>query len=91
MSTRNRQGVLSMDKAARGETVWLRCCWDDCERQAVQLHRTFFHDHNPTRRCDDAGSKHLWYTFCSERHRAYFLNSHRSNGNLATGDKGLIS
>lgn len=87
----NGKKILSMDKAARGETVWLRCCWDDCEKHAVDLHRTYFHDHNPSTRCEMPGAKHLWYTFCSERHRQMFLHGHKEYGRLPAGSRGLIS
>lgn len=80
-----RVGVLNMDKAAQGETCWLLCCWDDCDRQGFELHKTRFHDHPPRTRCDDVNSKHPQYIFCSEAHRQLFINSHRSNGNRAPG------
>jgi hypothetical protein len=87
---RRGQGVLSVDKANRGETLWLLCCWEDCERQGVQAHKTFSHDHARGLRCDSAMSKHSWFVFCSERHRQLFLNSHISKGNLPTGERGRI-
>ena len=85
-----KKGVLSMDKAARGETVWLRCCWEDCEKQGVDSNKARFHDHPKVFSCNDPDAKHLWYVFCSERHRQLFLNSHRSNGNLPLGERGRI-
>lgn len=85
------QRILNRDKAAQGDTVWLRCCWDDCERFAVSLHRSRHHDHNPGTPCDMPGAKHPWYTFCSERHRQMFLNGHRDYGNGSSGNRSLIS
>lgn len=79
------KGVLSMDKAVRGETVWLRCGWDDCERQGVDLHKTRFHDHPPRMRCDSIDAKHVFYVFCSDGHKNLFLNSHRNMGNRTPG------
>lgn len=86
-----RQGILSLDKAQRGETCWLLCCWEDCERQGVDLHKTRFHDHAPGLPCDSTLAKHIWYVFCSERHRQYFLHSHVRNGHLPTGEHGRIT
>lgn len=84
------KAILSTDKAHRGETVWLKCCWEDCERQGVDLHRTRSHDHARGLRCDSPLSKHTWFVFCSERHRQLFLNSHISKGNLPTGERGRL-
>jgi hypothetical protein len=82
--------VLSMDKAVRGETRWLPCCWEDCEKTGTTLHMTMHHDHNKGVPCDAPWAKHPKFVFCSERHRQLFLNSHRSNGNLPTGERGRI-
>lgn len=79
------KGVLSLDKAARGETTWLTCCWEDCEKQGYDLHRTRFHDHAARVPCDSEIAKHVFYVFCSEPHRQLFLNSHRDHGNMAPG------
>lgn len=81
----NGKKILSMDKAARGETCWLQCCWDDCETPGTTLHRTMFHDHARGWPCEHPEAKHLWYVFCSERHRQYFLNGHREYGKLPAG------
>lgn len=80
-----RQGVLNLDKAKAGETVWLLCCWEDCERQGVTLHQVRTHDHAPRMRCDDLNSKHPKWVFCSEAHRQLFINSHRDMGNRPPG------
>jgi hypothetical protein len=82
--------ILNIDKAQRGETAWLLCCWADCEKHAVDLHKTMHHDHARGIPCHDLLAKHPVYTFCSERHRQLFLNSHRSNGNLPTGSRGML-
>jgi hypothetical protein len=83
---RNTKPVLSRD-AGR----WLQCCWDDCERQGYELHKTRFHDHARGLPCADPRSKHVWYVFCTERHRDYFLHSHRDMGNLPPGSKLAIT
>lgn len=81
----NGKKILSLDKARSGETRWLPCCWDDCERTGTTLFRTRFHDHNRGVACDAPWAKHVWYVFCSERHRQLFLNSHNEYGKLAPG------
>lgn len=83
--------ILSLDKAARGETVWLLCCWAECERQGVDLYKTRHHAHATGLKCDDPLSKHPIYVFCSERHRQYFLHSHVKNGQLPPGSRNRIS
>lgn len=83
--------ILNVDKARRGDTCWLLCCWDDCERDGVDSNKARFHDHNPGIRCDDPTATHVWYVFCSERHRQMFLNAHRDGqGRLPLGEHGRI-
>jgi hypothetical protein len=55
--------------------VHLPCCWDDCTRDGVELHKTTVKE--PTGNAN--------YVFCSERHRQYWINSHRNNGMLPAG------
>lgn len=62
--------VLSHDS---GE--WLLCCWYDCEKQGYEIYHATEKD----------GPKLVKYVFCSERHREYFLNSHRNWGNARSG------
>lgn len=87
---RHGKAVLSLDKARSGETVWLRCCWDDCEEQGVTLHQTKFHAHARGYPCGHELAKHVMYVFCSERHRQMFLNGHLDYGNLPLGSRGGI-
>lgn len=83
--------ILSLDQARLGDTVWLPCCFDDCEKHGVNLHQAMLHDHNPGIRCSDPTAKHPVFVFCSERHRQYFLASHRiGQGRLPTGSKGTL-
>lgn len=86
----NGKKILSLDKAARGETRWLPCCWDECEKSGTTLHQAKFHDHPKTISCDHEMAKHVKYVFCSERHRQYFLNSHISMGKLPAGYRGTV-
>lgn len=63
--------VLSRDSGQ-----WLLCCWDDCEKPGVEMHKIVF--------------ERISYVFCSERHRQYFAYSHMSLGNLPPGAKKMI-
>lgn len=82
--------VLSVDKAHRGETVWILCAWADCEKQGVTLHQSVLHDHNPGVRCDHVDARHPRFVFCSERHKQLFAHSHVAYGKLPTGSRGTI-
>jgi hypothetical protein len=82
---RTAKPVLSRD-----DGTWLKCCWDDCERQGFDSHKTRFHDHAHGLPCDHPDAKHVWYVFCSNRHRDYFLHSHRSMGNLPPGSRLML-
>jgi len=87
---RHGKSILSVDKAHCGETKFLLCCWDDCDRDGTTLHKSLFHDHPKALACENPVSKHLWYVFCSERHRQLFLNGHIKYGVLPSGEHGRI-
>lgn len=66
--------VLSRDSDA-----WLTCCWDECQRPGYDLHKI-------TVNYGTGYEPHLVkYVFCSEKHRNYWGNGHRSYGNLPAG------
>jgi hypothetical protein len=79
---RLEKNVLSRD-AGR----WLTCCWDECENRSVSVHLAVVHDHARGLACDHPDSQHVRYTFCTDRHKLYWVNGHRSYGNLPSGDK----
>ncbi len=56
----------------------LLCCWDDCGQ---------YGDDREAEMYSESGTKQkeIRYIFCSTAHRAYWNNSHRSNGNLPSG------
>lgn len=56
------------------------CGWDDCFRDGVELHKVVIRE--PNGRAN--------FVFCSERHRQYFINSHRANGNLPAGYRSTL-
>lgn len=69
---------------------WILCSWDTCDNDGVTLHQARHHDHNPGYPCNAPGTKHPIYVFCSERHKQYWLNSHRSLGNLPAGSRNVL-
>lgn len=60
---------------------------DTCDRPAFDLYKVRVHEHHKDLACDDQLSSHVWYHFCSERHRQLFIHSHRDLGNLPAGHK----
>jgi len=67
---RNGKAVINLQTGAH-----LPCCWDICEKDGVELHKTRVR----------SGVESVTYVFCSDRHRMYWVNSHRDNGNLPAG------
>jgi hypothetical protein len=59
----------------------LLCMWDDCEKPGHDEIKVVIHEGNGRHR------KSVHYIFCTPTHRDYFRNSHKSYGNLASGDK----
>lgn len=51
--------------------VKLPCCWDDCWKPGHEEHKAVV----------STDGRQLHYVFCSEKHRSYYANSHRSYGN----------
>lgn len=63
----------------------LPCCWADCWTHGDDRHGVDVPHDAPK-----YPGEQLRYIFCSERHRAYWLNSRNDRGNLPTGSKGLL-
>lgn len=83
---RNSKGVFSFSSH-----TWIKCTWcamhgDD--RQGFDLYRFTACDHDKRLPC--AGQEHIKYIFCTERHRLYFMNSHKNMGNLPAGFKRIL-
>jgi hypothetical protein len=73
--------IVSKKILSRDAERWLICCWDTCDHDAYEMYKSLFHDHPKGMGCNHPQATHLWYTFCSERHLRYFVNSHRDYGN----------
>lgn len=71
------------------------CHWADCERWGDDRYEAVVTDINqphiePTLGVPVPGEiRHTHYLFCGERHKAYWVNSHVSHGNLPAGSKQL--
>lgn len=78
-----------MAKVPSGATERLiPCAWADCERHGDDLYAiTVPHG----RVLETSIPRTLTYLFCSERHQELYRNSHRANGRLATGSRGLLA
>ena len=60
------------------------CGWDDCGRDAYELHKLLEHKHDTRIGCGAADAMairgsgetaHVWQVFCSERHRLFWWNA----------------
>jgi hypothetical protein len=65
----------------------LMCCCptmpggDFCDRDGYELYKVIVH----------SGTDHISYVFCTERHRQYFIHSHRALGELPAGARLLVT
>lgn len=69
--------VVNLD---RGGT-FVKCAWDDCEKDGYELHKVRVN--YGTNACPHVVS----YVFCSDRHKQYWIHSHRAYGHLPPGCK----
>lgn len=58
----------------------LMCCWNDCEKDGVDLHRIRVRE----------GDRWVIYVFCSERHKMLQAHSHVDMGKLPPGYRFVI-
>lgn len=57
----------------------VKCAWDECDRDGYEMHKVRVNYGTPE-------MPHILnYVFCTERHKQYFLNSHRKYGRLPEG------
>lgn len=73
----------------------IACSWDDCwkpgdNRIREQLVDGVFTAEDGCHPLMVGTPKVLNVIFCRERHRQYWLNSHRDNGNLPAGHRGPL-
>jgi hypothetical protein len=63
--------VINMDA---GGTRKIVCAWDECDRDGYELFKITQHEHAQSIHCDNPLARHPQFVFCSEQHKAYFLN-----------------
>lgn len=73
-----RQLVRGQDGAA------LLCAWDDCQDQGDNRVRVVMREGTKERPVN------ITAVFCKDFHRALWLNAHRAQGNVATGERGPL-
>lgn len=71
--------MLDRDNAKLLDDHHLLCCWDTCEKDALSLY--WARENNSTL----VAKQYVWYYFCSERHKQYWVNSTRDLYNLPAG------
>jgi len=95
--------VINLDSGVGRPLV---CCWDECDRLGLTIYQHVSCEHDVRWNCEEQDrlriqrcgqTAHLNYVFCSERHRAYFVNAKgrnaleslartgRAHGNLPVG------
>lgn len=82
---RHHKKVIIREGEADGDKI--SCAWLDCDDDGYHFYRVRVnYGTNQTR----TQPLNTWYVFCSERHRQFFINSHRDNKNLPPGYKASI-
>ncbi len=70
--------VINLDHAGDRHVM---CAWDDCEKDGYELHKVRIN-------YGKADTPQIVnHVFCSDRHKQYFINSHRAYGSLPPGHK----
>lgn len=75
--------VISFNSGRPVGCVW--CAMDGRYRPGYELYKSVFHEHAKFVACEFG--EHVNFVFCSERHKQYYLNSHRNMGNLPAGHR----
>ena len=82
---RNAKKVMS---ASSGD--WIKCVWcalNGQDNPGYELYKSVFHEHARQLPCNHPMANHVNFVFCSERHKQYYLHSHKDLGNLPEGFK----
>lgn len=76
-SARHRKKVIIREGQAEGEKIF--CAWLDCDNDGFEQFKVRV-NYGAT------GQPYtVWYVFCCENHRQYWIHSHRDHGNLPEG------
>lgn len=74
--------VVDMQNLDRTDDNHLLCCWADCYRHGVELHKARVYLGVDPRH---GGPIYTWYVFCSEKHKMYWVHAPRGLNNLPPG------
>lgn len=106
----NGRHVINLDS---GDGRHLVCSWDECDHFGVTTYQHYECMHDRSEGCEHADTRlapitgflrggHRVHVFCTERHRAYFVNAYGENahesiartgrayGNLPAGMRQMI-
>ena len=67
-----------------GDGTTLPCCWADCERSGILLHRVRIWEGTSPRTGENIYS---WKVFCTERHKMFYVNAPRALNKLPPGHR----
>jgi len=68
--------VINLDHAGAKHVM---CAWDDCDRDGYDLHMVRINYGT------DVTPHVVKHVFCTERHKQFFIHSHRQYGRLPPG------
>jgi hypothetical protein len=72
--------VINLDRGGDRPDHHIMCAWDDCELQGYELNKVVINDAAP-----GYPPRYMRFVFCTERHKYFFVHSHRDYGNLPPG------
>lgn len=84
---RHEKKVIIREGQNDGDRIF--CGWDDCDNDGIWSNRVRV-NYGRDDPMNGGGRYDTWYVFCSERHRQYFINSHRDHKNLPDGYRGSM-
>lgn len=84
LHARNEKKLVVNEGKHEATGTKIFCAWEDCDRDAYDLYKIVINHGRP------ATPYRTTYAFCSERHRQYFIHSHRDHGNLPPGTRTIL-
>lgn len=80
MYNRAHTGRVAKKVLSRDTGSWLLCCFDDCERQGLELHKAVVNDgyepiYDPRTGHTVYVPKTITYVFCSNGHKMLWVDS----------------
>lgn len=72
--------VINLDEGGDRHDHHIMCAWDDCTKQGYETNKVVVNDAAPGH-----APRYMRFVFCTEKHKYYFVHSHRDYGNLPPG------